>query len=121
MPAEDGEPSYESVYNGIKEYIGKDYYLQRLPVEVDGANGPSLPGYKLDVIVRDTFAIDGSEVNQCVEHITKGFTKIVWKGPIVIVREEKKTLPWGGSVGGKCEHLDVADIGPAIKYFQQYG
>lgn len=113
---EEGE--FESVHAAVKEYTGPNSALQHIHIERDGMDGPSLPGYLLDMVVRDTFGIDGSAINQCVQHITQGQTKYDWNGPIVITREEMKKSYWAPE--GKLEDLELEDIGPVIKYLQQY-
>lgn len=119
IPAEESEPSYESVWGGIKQYTGADSFLEFLYVRVDGLNGPPLRGYQFVVAVRDAFLIDGSPVNQCVEYLMNKTAKRVWKGPIVVIRQEV-TKPVSWVEEGRHEDLELSDIGPVLKYLQYH-
>lgn len=113
-----GKPSYDSVYDDSKNYLGHDTYLEHVFVSHDGCQqGPLLEGYELVILVRNEFRYDGSEINQCVEHITQRRSRALWKGPIIMFREKKN--PWESEPNG-IEDLDVSGIGPAINYFAQY-
>lgn len=61
--------------------------------------------------MRDTFALDGSEVNQCVAKLTGGKAGHEWRGPVVVTRKEGEVY---GDVG-------LGDLRVAREYLLYYG
>ncbi|ESZ89559.1 hypothetical protein SBOR_10055 [Sclerotinia borealis F-4128] len=72
--------------------------------------------YTVQVIVRETFLIDGSTPNGCVQHTTKGQTIHDWRGPILVMRQP-------GTAIDPLFYKDITagDFRVAIDYFLSYG
>lgn len=129
-PPEEGYPALDTARDGASKYMGPKWegsppFVKDMYVARDGINGPWLDGYCLLIMHRDTFSIDGSELNQCVTHLTRGQTchPTGWKGPLVVMRQ--KTDPeykrgWPPALT-TYEDLDLSDIAPVVKYLQEYG
>ena len=69
----------------------------------------------LEVICRDTFLLDGSEINKSVVKATHGATGHGWRGPIVALK--KKGL---GSDPRHYMDIDMQDYRDVVDYFISY-
>lgn len=79
-----------------------------------------LRGYNLNhtvqVVARETFLIDGSTPNVCVQHTTKGQMTHDWRGPIVVMRQP------GTAVDPlSYEDISAGDLRVVVDYFLSYG
>jgi len=110
-PPEDGEDGYD--HPQVRSYLGHPDHLGRRQVDPD----PGLPGlhrdYSLEMFCRDAFLIDGSPVNQCVQHLTWGLAPHKWAGPIVILKQHQNTE--------RYVDADLSMLEPIIVYFLEYG
>jgi len=115
MPPKDGESGYD--YARVKSYLGHPNHLGRGYVDPDSV----LPGlyhdYSLAMIWRDTFMIDDSSVNQCVQHLTRGLAPHKWAGPIVILKQQGHVL----QNTERHADADLSMLESIIPYFMKYG
>lgn len=71
--------------------------------------------YTVKVVCRETFLIDGSTSNVCVQHTTRGRMTHDWRGPIVAMRQP------GTAIDPLIfEDIRAADLRVAIDYFLSY-
>ena len=71
--------------------------------------------HKVQVIVRETFLIDGSTPNACVRQTTGGKMTHDWRGPIVVMRQPSTVID-----PRFYEDIRAADLRVAVDYFLSY-
>jgi hypothetical protein len=115
IPPRDGEEGYDCPR--VERYLCHPSHTEYKPVDPDVL----LPGFPWDnsmlICCRETFAIDGSPINQCVQHLTSGLAPYRWAGPIVVLKQR------GYAVQNieTYEDADSSMLGPIIMYFLEYG
>lgn len=85
------------------------------PITRNALRGFNL-SHTVKVICRETFLIDGSTPNICVERTTRGKMTHDWRGPIVVMRQP------GTNIDPRFyEDMRAADLRVAVDYFLSYG
>ncbi|SJL14965.1 uncharacterized protein ARMOST_18442 [Armillaria ostoyae] len=94
-------------------FTGKDCHPRHYYIQTFGANGPSL-GYTLVFWFDDSFLINGSALNRCIQTVTGGNTAHPWSGNIFALRAMDLNEDFYEDV------VMEEDLAPLIRYFKDY-
>ncbi len=117
---EDEAPGSIYEHSQVREYLGGrvgqyDAFPERKLIQRNILRDRNLDN-SLEVICRETFGIDGSEVNKSIAKATDGAVAFTWRGPIIALK--KRGLGMDPSF-----HLDIdmQDYRDVVDYFISYG
>jgi len=94
----------------LKPYIPDNEKKGRGHVIMDGAVVPGGGGYEAEVFFRSGFLHDGSKINRCIKHITKGQMAVPWAGPFIAFRH--------ADVIGSFHAVMDEELPALIRYFR---
>ncbi|KAH0556756.1 hypothetical protein GP486_005453 [Trichoglossum hirsutum] len=110
----EGDLPYE--YSHVDSLLGTDKpFPERKSITRNIFRGFSLD-HTVKVVCRETFLVDGSKKNICIEELTRGKMLHDWRGPIVILSEP------GTAIDPRIyQDITLSDLRIAVDYFLTYG
>ncbi|KAK0204445.1 hypothetical protein DFS33DRAFT_1320171 [Desarmillaria ectypa] len=95
-------------------FNSKDRFVRTMYVQRFGMNGPPL-GRTLAVLYDDNSLINGSLINRCIQHVTRGNAVHPWAGNLLALRAQGMPSDWYNDA------VMEEDLAPVIQYLEDYG